>query len=626
MMVPFAPNFSQTATEPRVRRALLLLTLVGLTAGLAVWQFGHGEVRPESVWTLATVPVVVALSTSIVRDFWIGRLGVDAIALVSMTAALVLGEALAAIVVAIMYAGGTVLEDFARGRAERDLTALADRSPRTAHRKLAECLDTISAEDVAVGDELMVLAGELVPVDGTLIDPVALLDESAVSGEPLPERHRAGEVLRSGTVNAGEAFAMRASATAARSTYAAIVNMVATAQTAKAPFIRMADRYAIFMLPVTLLVAGLAWYLSGDPIRALAVLVAATPCPLILAAPVAFIGGISQAAKHGVVMKGSAALEALACVRTAVFDKTGTLTLGGLELIDLDIAPGRHADEVLRQLASLEQVSNHVLANSILRLARDKQLVLSHPISVRECRGSGIEGVVDGNWVRAGSHRLILGGESLPGWAQRNQARYYGQPVLRVFVAVEKRLSAVLTFGDSIRGEAREVLRDLRSAGVSRFVLLTGDDALAARRVADALGIETVIADADPASKVARVELEKCHAPTMMVGDGINDAPALATATVGVALGARGATASSAAADVVVLANRLQPVAESVRIARRTRTIALQSIVVGLALSGGAMLAGAFGLLTPVAGALVQEAIDVAVILNALRTLGGAHA
>jgi P-type E1-E2 ATPase len=302
------------------------------------------------------------------------------------------------------------------------------------------------------------------------------------------------------------------------------------------------------------------------------------------------------------------------------------LTLGGLELIDLDIAPGRDADQVLQQLASLEQVSHHVLADSILRLARDHQLVLSHPTSVREHRGSGIEGVVDGSRLCAGSRRLVLRGEPLPAWAQSNDTRYSGQPVLRVFVAVEARLAAVLTFGDSIRAEAREVLRDLLSAGVARFVLLTGDDAAAARRVADALGIETVIADADPASKVARVDLEKRHAPTMMVGDGINDAPALATATVGVALGARGATASSAAADVVVLANRLQPVADAVRIARRTRRIALQSIMVGLALSGGAMLAGAFGLLTPVAGALVQEAIDVAVILNALRTLGGAGA
>lgn len=618
------PTVPQAAPkEPLLRLALLSVALVALAVGLAAWRFDYAEIQPNLVWTLGTLPVVLVLSTSIIRDFLIGRIGVDAIALVSMGAALWLGEALAAIVVAIMYAGGTVLEDFARGRAERNLTALVDRSPRSAHRKAEARLETIAAEDVAVGDELMVRAGELVPVDGVLIDSLALLDESAVTGEPLPERRRQGDALRSGTINAGEAFAMRASATAARSTYAAIVGMVAAAQTARAPFIRLADRYAIVMLPATLLVAGLAWYWSGDPIRALAVLVAATPCPLIIAAPVAFIGGISHAARRSVIMKGSAALEAMATVRTAVFDKTGTLTLGGLDLIDLDIAPEWDADQVLTLLASLEQASQHVLAESILRIARDKRLALSHPTEVREHRGAGIEGIVDGTSVAAGSRALILKGSALPAWAQPADVRYLGQPVLHVFVTIEQRLAAVVTFGDTIRGEAREVLQDLRSAGVSRFVMLTGDDAAAAGRVADALGIDAVVADADPADKVARVELEKRDAPTMMVGDGVNDAPALATATVGVALGARGATASSAAADVVILANRLQPLADCMRIAKRTRTIALESILVGLGLSAGAMLAGAFGILTPVTGALVQEAIDVAVILNALRTLGG---
>ena len=442
-----------------------------------------------------------------------------------------------------------------------------------------------------------------------------------MTGEPLPERRREGDPLRSGTVNAGETFSMRATATAGRSTYAAIVRMVAAAQTAKAPFIRMADRFAIFMLPATLTVAGLAWYLSDDPIRALAVLVVATPCPLILAAPVAFIGGISRAARAGVIMKGSAALEALADVRTAIFDKTGTLTLGGAELIDLDIAPGRNADELLRLLASLEQASHHIISNSIIRLAREKGLALSHPEDVREVRGSGLQGRVDGTPVRAGSRSLVIGEKQIPGWAAHGEARYSGQPVLRVFVAIEGRLAGVFTFGDSLRGDARDVTQSLRAAGVSRIVMLTGDDAGTANRVASTLHIDSVIADASPADKVAAVEAEKRQAPTMMVGDGINDAPALATATVGVALGARGATASSEAADVIVLANRLRPVADAVLIARRTRAIAVQSVVAGLILSGVGMVAAAFGLITPVAGALLQELIDVAVILNALRTL-----
>lgn len=609
--------------ETTMRRALLAVAFVGLCAGLAIQYLGFVDVRPTVIWTASTVPVVTVLAFSIVRDLWAGRFGVDAIALVSMSAALALGEPLAAVVVAIMYAGGTVLEDFARGRAERDLTALTDRSPRLAHRRSDGALETIAVDEVAVGDELLVRAGELVPVDGILADAVASVDESAVTGEPLPERRLAGDSLRSGTINAGEAFVMRASAVAAQSTYAAIVNMVAAAQTVKAPFIRMADRFAMVMLPATLILAGLAWYFSGDPVRALAVLVVATPCPLILAAPVAFIGGVARAARAGILMKGSAALEALAEARTAVFDKTGTVTYGGADLIEVETAPGQDPDRALRLLASLEQASHHILAENIVAVARKKGLALSNPSGVQEHRGSGLMGVIDDTLVRAGSRSLVLDGKPLPLWAEPGELRYRGQPVLRVFVALDGRLAAVLTFGDALRADARTALDDLRSVGLSRFVMLTGDDAATAARVATAAGIDTVVADASPADKVATVEAENALAATMMVGDGINDAPALATATVGVAMGARGATATSQAADVIILANRLQPVADAVRIARRTRAIARQSIMVGLALSGAAMIAAAFGLITPVAGALLQEGIDIAVILNALRALGG---
>ena len=609
--------------ETTMRRALLAVAFVGLCAGLAIQYLGFVDVRPTVIWTASTVPVVTVLAFSIVRDLWAGRFGVDAIALVSMSAALALGEPLAAVVVAIMYAGGTVLEDFARGRAERDLTALTDRSPRLAHRRSDGALETIAVDEVAVGDELLVRAGELVPVDGILADAVASVDESAVTGEPLPERRLAGDSLRSGTINAGEAFVMRASAVAAQSTYAAIVNMVAAAQTVKAPFIRMADRFAMVMLPATLILAGLAWYFSGDPVRALAVLVVATPCPLILAAPVAFIGGVARAARAGILMKGSAALEALAEARTAVFDKTGTVTYGGADLIEVETAPGQDPDRALRLLASLEQASHHILAENIVAVARKKGLALSNPSGVQEHRGSGLMGVIDDTLVRAGSRSLVLDGKPLPPWAMPGELRYRGQPVLRVFVALDGRLAAVLTFGDALRADARTALDDLRSVGLSRFVMLTGDDAATAARVATAAGIDTVVADASPADKVATVEAENALAATMMVGDGINDAPALATATVGVAMGARGATATTQAADVIILANRLQPVADAVRIARRTRAIAGQSIMVGLALSGAAMIAAAFGLITPVAGALLQEGIDIAVILNALRALGG---
>jgi P-type E1-E2 ATPase len=347
------------------RRALILIALIGLTGGIAVKFVAWPELA-QWLWAAGAIPVVVSLAISIVRDLRAGRMGVDAVALLAMVAALALGQALAAIVVAVMYAGGAVLEDYAVGRAERDLKSLIDRAPRTAHRKTGESFEDIAIEEVAVGDTILVRAGEVVPVDGQIASPSASLDESAVTGEPIPVTRFAGEAARSGAINAGETFEMRASATAGESTYAGIVKMVSSAQTAKAPFIRMADRFALILLPVTLVVAGAAWFFSGDPIRGLAVLVAATPCPLILAAPVAFIAGAAQAARRGILIKGGGPLEALARAYTVMFDKTGTLTVGGARLVAVEAAPGEEPDDLLRLVGSLEQASHHVVAAAIV--------------------------------------------------------------------------------------------------------------------------------------------------------------------------------------------------------------------------------------------------------------------
>ncbi len=611
----------QTAIHSSLLAVAFAGTVAGLAAGLLAWP-----VPANLIWSAATLPVAAALAVSMLRDLLIGRLGVDAIALVAMVASVAMGEPLAGTVVAMMYSGGNLLEDYARGKAERELRSLRDRTPRIAHRREAKGLVDIAAEEVLPGDELLVRAGELLPVDGELLDARAKLDESAVTGEPLPETRAQGDMLRSGTVNAGEAFRYRAAAAARESTYAGIVRMVEAAQTAKAPFIRMADRFALLLLPATLLVAGLAWWLSGDPIRALAVLVVATPCPLILAAPVAFIGGVSRAARAGILIKGSSAIEALGRTRTAIFDKTGTLTEGGARLIALHTAPGVDADEILRLVASLEQASHHVLAETLVGLAHRKNLPLSHPCGIREYRGSGLEGLVDGRHLRAGSRSLALGEAPLPDWIPPPAAGDGGDggpAALTIFVAVEERTVALLVMADAIRPDADGTLRRLREIGLDRLLMVTGDDADTAAAVAARLPIDGVRANCSPAEKVAAIEIEKARQPTMMVGDGLNDAPALAAADIGVAMGARGATASSEAADVVILVDRIGRVAEAVAIARRTRDIARQSIVVGLGLSGIAMVFAGFGLIPPVAGALLQQGIDVAVILNALRTLVG---
>ncbi len=609
-----------TLNERTILRALIIIALMALAAGLGAAFTGHNGLA-RWIWAAGTIPVVAGLAISIARDVLAGRMGVDAVAFVSMAAALALGQTLAGVVVAIMYAGGNVLEDFAVGRAERDLKSLIDRAPRVAHRKTGESFEDIPIGKVAVGDGIIVRAGEVVPVDGQITSPNASLDESAVTGEPIPVTRLTGETARSGAINAGETLEMRASATAGESTYAGIIKMVTAAQTAKAPFIRMADRFALLLLPVTLLVAGAAWVLSGDPIRGLAVLVAATPCPLILAAPVAFIAGAAQAARRSILIKGGGPLEALAHTHTVMFDKTGTLTVGGARLVAVETAPGQDPDELLRLAASLEQASHHVVAAAIVSAAVGKGLKLQIPQNVRETMGSGLEGVVDGRKLCVGSHQLVYGSGRLEEWAARALRRASWRSALSVFVSIEGRAAGALLLADDLRRETPRAVRALRNAGVARIVMVTGDRADAAETIGAALDLDAVLADRVPADKVEAVALEQRLNPTVMVGDGINDAPALAAADVGIAMGARGASASSDAADVVILVDQLDRVSDAVVIARRTRAIAMQSIVVGMALSGLAMGAAALGWLTPVAGALTQEAIDVAVILNALRAL-----
>ena len=603
-----------------LKRALLLIAIVGLGAGLSA-KFSNLPDLAQWAWGLGAAPVIASLAISIVRDLSAGRMGVDAIAFISMAAALALGENLAGVIVAIMYAGGNLLEDFAVGRAERDLKALIDRAPRVAHRKSGEAIEDVPIEAIAVGDAILVHAGELVPIDGLITSPAALLDEAALTGEPIPVTRRTGETINSGTINAGEAFEMQAGATAGESTYAGIVRMVSAAQAAKAPFVRMADRFALALLPITLGVAAAAWWFSQDPIRALAVLVAATPCPLILAAPAAFIGGTSLAARRGILIKGGGPLEIMARARTVLFDKTGTVTVGGARLVSIETAPGASPDEALRLAASLEQASHHVLAATIVSTARTQGLALSAPESVREVLGSGLDGVVEGKRVSVGSLPLAQASGRLEEWARRAARRASWRSALTVFVAVEGRVIAVLLFADELRREAPRAINALRSAGVQRIVMVTGDRAEPAETIGAALDLDAVLSERVPSDKVDAVVAERRRAPMLMVGDGINDAPALAAANVGMAMGARGASASSEAADAVLLVDRLDRVAEAVAIGKRTRTIALQSIVAGMTLSGLTMMAAAFGYVTPVAGALIQEAIDVAVILNALRAL-----
>jgi heavy metal translocating P-type ATPase len=611
--------------EKVFRRALIAIAVIGLLLGLIAWGLGQREIA-NWCWAGGTLPVVVGLLVSMIRDFLAGRLGVDAVAFVSMSGALALHQNLAGIVIAVMYAGGNVLEDFAVARAERDLRSLINRAPKIAHRRRASVLEDVPVEQVAVGDGILVRAGEVIPVDGVIVSQIAVLDEAAVTGEPIPVNRKAGELARSGSLNAGETFELRASTTANESTYAGIVRMVSAAQTAKAPFVRIADRFALLLLPLTLITAGAAWFFSGDPVRALAVMVASTPCPLILAAPVAFIAGVAQAAKRGILIKGGGPLEALARTHTVMFDKTGTLTVGGARLVAIEAAPGEGADEILRVAGSLEQASHHVVAATIVESAVAKGLKLSIPSKVHETMGSGLEGIVDGQKVRVGSHQLVYGGAKPEKWAVRALRRASWRSALSVFVAVDGRTIGAILLADELRRETPHAVQTLRTAGIRRIVMVTGDRADAAETIGSALDLDVVLADREPADKVDAVASEQRLHPTVMVGDGINDAPALAVANVGIAMGARGASASSEAADVVILVDRLDRVADAVTIAKRAHAIALQSIIAGMGFSALAMAIAALGFLPPIAGALTQEVIDLAVILNALRALSPGRA
>src|SRR6266852_522377 len=609
----------------RVHRwALVVIAIAGLSAGIVAFAAGRPDLA-DLCWMLATGPVVAGLAVSIVRDLLAGRFGVDLIALVSMSAALVLGQPLAGAVVALMYSGGNVLEDIAVARAEHELRSLVDRAPREAHRRVGDRIEEVPIAVVAIGDQLLVRAGEVVPVDGVVTSIAATIDESALTGEPIPVVKARGAAILSGSLNAGETFELTVSSTAGESTYAGIVRLVTAAQTAKAPFVRVADRYALIFLPVTFALAFVAWLISGDLIRSLAVLVAATPCPLILAAPVAFIGGVAQAARRGILVKGGGPLEALARAHTVLFDKTGTLTVGGARLLSVEVAPGETADEVLMLGASLEQASHHVIANAIVQAATERGLRLKVPEQVRESMGSGLHGVIGGRRVAAGSRDLIFAGGHATEWASRATRRASWRSALIVFVAVEGRPIGALLLADELRSDTPRAIRLLREAGIARIVMFTGDRAAAAQAIGAALDLDAVLADRVPSDKVDAVRSEQRLHPTIMVGDGINDAPALASADVGIALGARGASASSEAADVVILADRLDRVGEAIMIAQRARRIAVESIVAGMGLSTLAMLAATFGWLLPVPAAILQEVIDVAVILNALRALSPGH-
>ena len=605
-------------------RALFVVSTLLLLAGAGLWLMSAATAA-AALWIAGTVLGLVFSVAWTVVAIRGGRLSVDIIAVLALAGALLINEPFAGAMITVMLASGQLLEARAAARARRELSLLAERAPRSARRRVQDRVVEVPVDDVVIGDRLLVGTGEIVPVDGRFLS-TAMLDESALTGEALPVERMTGDDVRSGVVNAGQPINLLATAVAAQSTYAGVVRLVEQAQASSAPFVRAADRFAIYFVPLTLVLAGVSWAVSGDPVLAVAVLVVATPCPLLLAAPIAIMSGLSRAAHVGVVIKGGGALEALAGGQVMLFDKTGTLTQGHPVLADVITAGGFDADEVLRLAASLDQVSPHVLASAIVTAGTRRSLVLQIPENVREVHGYGLEGTVGGHRVRLGKATWIVG-DAKPAWVRQVRRRADLDGSLTVFAAIDDQPAGAFLLQDVIRPDAPRMVRALRTAGISRVVLVTGDRADIADMIGRIVGVDTVLADCDPADKLAAIGRESTNGRTIMVGDGVNDAPALAAAGVGVALAARGATASSETADVVLTVDRIDALGDAILIARRSKKIALQAVLVGMGLSLVAMVVAAVGLLPPAAGAVVQEIIDVLAIGIALRAVlpGAVH-
>ena len=603
------------ASADMIKPALVAIATGGLLIGLMFMWAGKGDIA-HTVFIAFTLPVLLALVIEIALSLRKGEIGLDIVAALSMTAAIVFDEELAAIVVALMYSGGQLLESFAEARARRGMTALLARAPRTAFRYQNDELVEIPLADIRPGDRLMVRKGDIVPVDGHVSTGIGVLDESTLTGESRPVRREAGDEVFSGTSNVGEPFDLVASQTAENSTVAGIVRLVEQAQQSRAPMTRLADRYAIGFLVLTLIIAGLAYILSGDPVRIVAVLVVATPCPLILAVPVALVAGLSRAASQGILIKGGKVLEAIAGVKALVIDKTGTLTTGRAALVSINSKGD--SDAVLRLAAGLDQASQHTLARTIVLAAHDRGLSLPTPKNAAESVGEGIEGEVDG-------HSVIVGGSHFVARRLGLAVEHLSAPppsgAIAVGVAIDGAWAGTLILADELRAGSAELLTNLRREGIEHIVLATGDTQAAAEATAAHLPLDYIHAAATPEQKMLIVVAERKYGPVMMVGDGVNDAPALATADIGVAMGAHGSAASAETANMVILVDAIDRVLPGIRIAKRSKRIALQSVYAGIGLSVAFMAVAAAGYLLPVEGALVQEAIDVAVILNAMRAL-----
>ncbi|MFO0781827.1 MAG: heavy metal translocating P-type ATPase [Candidatus Saccharimonadales bacterium] len=592
---------------------LFSLTTAAIVIGLALQLMGFGT---AAQWLLSIVAIITALPLlwEMFEDVRSGRYGIDILAITAIVAAVILGEYWAAIVVALMLTGGESLEDYAQHRARSELDALLKNAPQTAQVIRKGKTLKVKVSELHVGDKILINAGDAVPADAVVLEGTASFDESSLTGESLPQSKTTGDQLLSGSINQDGSIQAKVTASAEDSQYQQIVKLVKSAANSQAPFVRLAERYSVPFTILAFSIAGGMWVLTGEPIRFLQVIIVATPCPLLLAAPIALISGMSRASNYGIIVKTGAAMERMAEAKAIAFDKTGTLTRGEFEVTGVVAASGHTKDEVLGLAASLEQGSNHVIGKAIVQSALDKKVKLTKAKHIKETAGKGLLTSLKGQEVVVG--RLAFLEER--GIEKPTNLKVGTTAKTTVYVAVNGEMIGAISLSDELREEAKSTIARLRDMGLKKILLITGDNSSAAKHVAKQLNLDEIHAEALPVDKLGVLDQTKDR-PLIFVGDGVNDAPILTAADVGVALGAKGSTAASESADMVIMVDSVGRVATAYEIAKRTFSIARQSILIGIALSVGLMILFATGKFSPLTGAILQEVVDVFVIFNALR-------
>ncbi|MDN6615387.1 MAG: cadmium-translocating P-type ATPase [Enterococcus sp.] len=590
------------------RKKFLLTAMVGLVA--LILEFGFHQSQ-WAFWLVSIIGGIMTISMLIgmIQTLRSGKYGVDILAITAIVATLLVGDYWASLVVLIMLTGGDSLEDYASHQASRELRSLLDNSPQVAHRVTGETIEDLAVEDVQVGELILVKPGELVPVDGRVVAGESFVDESSLTGESKPIEKKANDELMSGSINGDAALRFKVTKAAKDSQYQTLVKLVKESEAQPAHFVRLADRYAVPFTLIAYVIGGVAWFVSKDPVRFAEVLVVASPCPLILAAPVALVAGMSRSSRNGIVVKTGTTIEKLARAKSVAFDKTGTLTEGKLSVDTIHPTSKDYSKEALiAYAASGEQESSHILARSLVAYAKDQKMTL-YPVSeLEEVTGQGIQTIVEGKKIRVGKAAFAGSAVSL------------SKEKTAVFVSIEGESIGYITFTDVVRKESADTIKALTELGIKKTIMLTGDHQVIADQIAREVGITEVHAECLPEEKINVIKtLSEADRPGIMVGDGVNDAPALAVADIGIAMGAHGSTAASESADAVILKDDLSRVSEAVRLSQDTMRIARQSVLIGIVICVILMLIASTGVIPALLGAALQEVIDTVSILSALR-------